>query len=152
MQTALAALVTIIKEGMADFNQPYYVKSCYTGDPLQMPSFNTPSAAVIPMQPSPVETVFVGEDNDTETFAIRFYQPATRGAGEAAEVAAGMTKLMAMCDRVKTLLRADPTFGGTYVSSAIKSINPMLPSVGENNVYRTAEIIFEMKARRLWGS
>ena len=152
MQIALNIIRSTLEDGMSDSEQDYYVKTWYTGDPIGLPSFNTPGCSITPAQPSPVEPTFVGEDTDTETFIIRFYQTATRAVLENAETAAGVTKLIAMCDKAKSLLRTDPTFGCNFVSSNIRNINPMLPSVGENNAFRIAEITFEVKIRRMWGN
>jgi hypothetical protein len=130
----------------------YSVKTWYTGDPLQMPSFETPAGAVIPGRPSSRGAVFVGEDTIIETILIRFYQLAFRKAGEAAEIALGYTRLMAMVEQAEILLRTDPTFTATFVNSRITNIDPQLPGISGGDVYRVAEITLETISRKMWGS
>lgn len=130
----------------------YFVRTFYSGDPLALPSIETPACAVIPSQPSPREAVFVGMDTVTETFKIRFYQPATRKVAEAVEVAAGMTRLIAMFEKASLVLRTDPTFGSVFVSSKIINIEPLLSGVADANAYRACEITFQVTNRALWGS
>ena len=129
----------------------YFVKTWYTNDPLAMPSIETPSGSVIASQPSPRTDVFVGEDTVKETLQIRFYQPAIRKISEAAEIAAGMTRLIAMFERAEIILRTDPTFGSTFVYSKIINIDPLVYGVPEANAYRICEITFETTSRALWG-
>jgi hypothetical protein len=129
----------------------YFVKTWYTNDPLAQASMDTPSGAVIASLPSSRSDVFVGEDSVFETLKIRFYQVAARKSSEAAEVAAGMTRLIAMFEEASLLLRTDPTFGSTFVYSKITSIEPLVMGVSEANSVRVCEITFETLSRKLWG-
>lgn len=129
----------------------YYVKTWYTGDPLALPSMETPAGAVVPKQPGSRTPEFVGEDTVTDQILIRFYQSAMKGASESPETAAGLSSLIAMVDRAGVLLRTDPTFGSSFVNSDITGIDPMVPGVAGANVYRIAEITLTVKTRRLWG-
>ena len=128
----------------------YFVKTWYTNDPLGMPSIETPAGAVIASQPSSRDTEFVGEDTVNETLKIRFYQLAARKQSEASEVAAGMTKLIAMFDMASLLLRIDPTFNSLFVKSKIVNIDPLMAGVPEANAYRICEITFDVTSRLLW--
>jgi hypothetical protein len=141
-------IIITLKSAPDDF----WVKTWYTGDPLQMPSFETPSGAVIPLQPISRDDVFVGEDTVKETIAIRFYQPAVRVAGEAGETAPAYTRLTSMFQQAEVLLRADPTFASAFVNSRIVNIDPQMPGIAGGNVYRIAEIVMETISRRAWGA
>ena len=157
MQNTINTIIALLKSGMTtghSVSDDYYVKVWYTGDPLAAPNtqLTSPSAAVIPSIPNPRDAQYVGEDNITETILIRFYQSANRKAGEAAEVAAGMTRLIAMFERAESLLRTDPTFGSTFVNTKITNINPLLPGVADANVFRIAEITLETTSRAVWGA
>ena len=129
----------------------YFVKTFYTNDPLAVGSIEVPACSVIASQPSPRSDVFVGEDSVFETLQIRFYQSAARKSNEATEVAAGMTRLIAMFERAEIILRTDPTFGSTFVYSKIININPLISGVPEANAYRVCEMTFETLRRALWG-
>ena len=83
---------------------------------------------------------------------IRFYQPAVRKVAEASEVAAGMTRLIAMFEKASVILRTDPTFGSTFVSSKITNIEPLISGVADANAYRACEITFTVISRALWGA
>ena len=130
----------------------YFVKTWYTNDPLVLPSIETPAGSVIASHPSPRTDVFVGEDTVTETLTIRFYQQALRKSTEKTEIAAGMTRLIAMFEEAELILRTDPTFGSIFVTSRITNIDPLLPGVGDSNVYRICEITLETLSRKLWGA
>ena len=145
--TATGSPITLTDPATTD----YFVKTFYTNDPLAMPSIECPACSIIASQPSPRTDVFVGEDSVTETLHIRFYQPATRKSAEASEVAAGMTRLIAMFEEASLLLRTDPTFGSTFVYSKIINIDPLISGVPEANAYRVSEITFETLSRKLWG-
>jgi hypothetical protein len=155
MQNSINTVLTLLKSEMTTGHtvaDDFYVKTWYTNDPLTMPSIEAPAGAVIASRPSPRTDVFVGEDTITETLRIRFYQPALRKSSEAAEVASGMTRLIAMFEKAEVLLRTDPTFGSTFVSSKIVDIEPLMVGVPDSNAYRIAEITFETLSRALWGS
>ena len=128
------------------------VKTWYTGDPLAMPSIEVPAGAVLAGRPNPRKSIFVGEDTVTETIFVRFYQPAYRKATEVAEVAAGMTRLIAMVERAEVLLRTDPTFGSVFVNSEIVDIDPLMSGVPDSNAYRIAQITLEVTSRAMWGA
>jgi hypothetical protein len=154
MQTTINTVLAALQAGMnAGFSvsDDFYVKTFYTNDPLAMPHIEVPACSVIASQPSPRTDVFVGEDNVTETLQIRFYQSAVRKAGEPPEVAAGMTRLIAMFEKAETILRTDPTFGSTFVYSKITNVDPLVSGVFEANAYRICEITFETSSRKLWG-
>lgn len=146
----IACLPAGMTTGFSDTDN-FYVKTWYTGDPLAMPSFETPSGAVIRGRPQSRLTEFVGEDTVTDNLFIRFYQPAVRKNGEPAELAAGYTRLTAMYEIAVKLLRVDPTFNSTIVNSEITNIDPLLPGVPEANAYRVAEITMKITRRALWG-
>lgn len=154
MQSTINTILAILQAGMTAGHSDaddFYVKVWYINDPLALPSIETPAGAVIASTPSPREDVFVGEDTVTETLKIRFYQPAQRKSNEAAEIAAGLTRLIAMFEKAEVLLRTDPTFGSTFVASKITNIDPLIAGVAEANAYRVCEITFECKSRALWG-
>ncbi|OBW61098.1 MAG: hypothetical protein A9183_03060 [Dehalococcoides mccartyi] len=151
MRNTIDTIISILKPGMEEQDADYFVRKWYTGDPLAVNNSEAPAGAVIPSQPNPRIAVFVGEDIVTETVCIRFFQPAIRSMSENFEIAASLTKLLSMVEQASLLLRTDPTFGGTFVSSSITNITPMLPGVPDTNTYRIAEITFEIKTRRSWG-
>ena len=154
MQSTINTIIATLKAGMTtNLSENYYVKTWYTGDPLALSSLEAPAGAVFPTPSGPTSrlTEFVGEDTVTESISIRFYQPAARNSTESPEVAAGITKLIAMVEKAEVLLRADPTFESTFVNSEIINILPLLPGVADANIYRVAEITFQTKSRALWG-
>ena len=146
----LTALQAGMTTGLNDVTD-YYVKTWFTGDPINMNMESLPAGAVIPMRPKSRVSQYVGEDTITEVYSIKFYQPAYRKQGDPSEVSAGTTRLMAMLDTASAILRADPTFGSTIVNSELRSIDPFIPTAGEANAFRIAEIQIEMKRRALWG-
>jgi len=156
MQDTITTIINTLKAGMTTGHtttDDYFVKTWYTGDPLALPSMECPAGAVFakPGGPTSRNDVFVGEDTLIETVSIRFYQEAVRKSGEASEVAAGMTRLISMFETASKLLRTDPTFGSTFVTSKISNIDPQLPGVAGSNVYRVCEITFSVTSRVLWG-
>jgi hypothetical protein len=147
----LAALVAGMTTGQYETSD-YYVAKWYTQEPQAVANTFGPVGAVLAGKPRRRHTVFVGQDTKTETIIIRLYQPATRKAEEAAEVAPGMTRLMAMVDKAEILLRTDPTFGCLFVGSEITDVDPLLPGVADANVYRVAQITMTITRRALWGA
>jgi hypothetical protein len=148
--TLLAALQAGMTTGHSEV-EDFYVLSWYLGDPLALAQILTPAAAIIPTQPSSVDAEFVGEDTIIETYAIRFYQPSYRTATDLAEVAAGVTRLLAMREKARILLRTDPTFGSQFVCTKL-NINPALPVAGDGNAYRISELNLEVTRRSIWGT
>jgi len=148
IQNALTAGMTAGHSVSDDF----YVKTWYTGDPHALPNIETPAGAVIPSTPSSRDWVgYQGLDDIKETIKIRFYQPAYRKAMEAAEITAGMTRLVSMCDQAEIILRTDPTFAAVLVYSRIINIDYELSGIAEANVYRIAEMIIEVQRQAIWG-
>ena len=152
MQDTIDLVLATLKDGMADQSAPYYVKSWFTHDPLAVPQVEGPSASVYNTSPTTRASVFVGEDTIKETVAVRFYQPALRMKGEPADVAAGMTRLIAQLEQAQKLLRADPTFGSQFVMSEIRSVESRLPAGTESNAYKQGELQMDVILRKLWGS
>ena len=150
IQTIITKLTAGLTTGHSE-SDDYYVKTYYTGDPLAMNSFETPSCAVIPGRPSSRKSEFVGEDTVQETIFIRFYQMAMRKGGEVAETSAAYSRLNAMHEKAQAIVRTDPTFGSTFVNSEIISVDPLLHGIPDSNVYRIAEIQIEITRRALWG-
>ena len=70
---------------------------------------------------------------------------------EAAEITAGMTRLVSMCDQAEIILRTDPTFAAVLVYSRIINIDYELSGIAEANVYRIAEMIIEVQRQAIWG-
>jgi hypothetical protein len=154
MQETIDTILSMLRTGMTDSSNDsddFWVKTWYTYDPLAVPGMEVPAGAVIPAQPSEREIIFPGEDTVRETVYIRFYQPALRKQGEAAETAAGMTRLIAMFEQAELLLRTDPTFGSQFVSSRIVNIEPKLPGVADADAYRIAQTTFQITRRAMWG-
>lgn len=133
-------------------NDDFYVKTFYIGDPLGLYQIMAPAAAIIPAEPKSRISQYIGEDTITETYVVRFYQPAYRTADDEAETSAGLTRLMAMLDKAEALLRADPTFGSQFVNSEIRNVIPSVPTAGDGNAYRIAGLSIEIKRRALWGA
>jgi hypothetical protein len=148
----LAAFNTIMTalQPMNNQSQPYFIQTFYIGKPTATFSPTLPACAVWPDKPSPIESETVGQDMDFETFHIRFYVSGARGLLDPAETTPGIMTLMAMCDEVKLLLRADPTFNSQFVYSSIKDIDLDVNITGETNAFRQAEIIFETQTWRNW--
>jgi len=154
MTDTIDVLKTAITAGMTTGNSDsddFYVKSIYTGDPLALPSIECPACSVTAVPPISRLSQYVGEDTVTETFSVRFYQLAVRKNYEDAEIASAFTRLRAMIKQAELVFRTDPTFGGSYVASEIKSVNPQLPGQAGGDAYRVAEILLEVKSRALWG-
>ena len=146
-------IINTLRAGMSTGHtetDDYFVREWFTGDPLIMQSFAPPACAVIPQLPGANESEFVGVDNVTETFSVQFFQLARRKDGEEAETAAGLTRLIAMMEKARQLLRADPTFGAIFVMSAMTNIDPMM-SLAPGGVYRVAKFTLTMKRPVLWG-
>lgn len=155
MQDTIDLIITTLEAGMTTGHtdsDDYYVKTWYMSDPIAMPDMETPAGMCKIDEPTSYESVFVGMDAPTETYVIQFYAKAARKAGENAEHAPGMTRLIAMCEKVKQLLRADPTFGSQFVTSKITGVKCPLPGVPESDIYRIGQIRFEVKRRELWGA
>lgn len=164
MTTAMAAVITLVtatlKAGMTTgktASDLYYVKTWYSSDPLTVPAPELPAAAVIP-DDQPLQDTFVGQDTVISHLRLRFYQPAWRtwnggtpNTQEAPENAAGMTRLVAMMEQARLLLRTDPTFASQFVYSKIIGAPYYRPGVLGANNSRMGEITFQAWNRALWG-
>lgn len=142
IQTALASM-------SADDAADYYVKSWFTGEPGAIPTNSVPACAIIPVEPYGVVATFVGEDTESVPLKLRLYHLAARD-GEDPETAPATLKIAAQFDKIRALLRADPTLGGYFVSVDIRG-TPLLQSMNEL-AFRTGELIIEVKQRVLWGA
>lgn len=151
---AIVTILTLLQAGMTTGHsevEDFYTMSWYIGDPLGLAQILTPAAAIIPTQPHSIVAQYEGEDTITETYSIRFYQPAYRTSVDSAEIAGGVIRLIAMREKARSILRTDPTFGSQFVTSKI-SVNPTIPVAGDGNAFRISEINLEIKRRALWGS
>lgn len=154
MQSTIDTIIDTLKAGMTtghDDNDDFWVKQWYTHDPLGVPAMESPAGAVFSASPSDRNAVFVGLDSIHDVLYIKFYQPAVRKQGEDAETASGMTRLVAMTDQAQVLLRTDPTFGSTFVSSKITNVETPLPGISDANVYRIGQITLQITRRAMWG-
>ena len=154
MTLSASSLLALLKAGMTTGHteaDDYYVISWYLGDPIGLYQIQAPAAAIIPQTPTSRVSAYVGSDTVTETFIIRFYQPAYRTSTDEAEVAAGFTRLLAMREKASALLRADPTFDSQCSYSEITAVNPSVYSAGDNNAFRVTDMTFQVKRTALWG-
>ncbi len=149
MAAAIPIIITSLTAGMTTGKttaNDYFVKTWYTGEPLDIPSLQLPAGAVYPVQQQ-AGTQYAGEDTITLQLRIKFYQLAARKAADAQETAQSITRLMAMVDQMHITLRTDPTFTAQFIMSGLSTDYQL-----GGEIYRYANTLMTLKSRALWGA